>query len=187
MSRMIQSRGTQGVAGDQNPIAGIAGLAIMGVGVWVLICAARLILSAIEFAWTVPTWNSVPGLAVNIFENAICGLMAALAIGILQAWGRKPGHLTELFVPALFHGGLAQPELNATFWGKVALSSSVGWIVGRVAGAAGMIALPPAMSSSASILFSNHSVPLVIFLGGGLGGPGAPTSGRPYSCSLSYS
>jgi hypothetical protein len=147
-------------------------LGFAAVGVWGLICATRLIFAAIGFALTPPTWNTVPGLAVNILENAICGLMAALAIGIILFWGRKPGKLTESFVSALFNGNLAKPDINAVFWGKVVLSGAVGWTVGRVAGGAGIVALPPTIASSGPVLFGSGKVPLVMFIGGGYGGPG---------------
>jgi hypothetical protein len=158
--RQIRGSRTIRVASGENPVVGLIGLTVMGVGVWGLICATRLLFAAIGFAFTPPTWSNVPGLAVNILENAICGLMTALAIGIVMAWEKKPG------------SNLPHPELNAAFWGKVVLFASIGWAVGRVAGAAGTIDLPPAMSNSAYVLFSSDKVPLVMFIDGRLGGPG---------------
>ena len=168
----MRSRSTGPVGSDVDPVVGGLSLAAVCVGVWALVCAARLILAAISFALAPPDWITVRGLAANIFENAICGLFAGLAIGIFMAWGRKPGNLGSSFLSALFNKNLAQPDLDALFWGRVVLSGVVGWIVGRVAGSVGIIALPPSWSLNAQTVLHATNTPLALFIGGGMGGPG---------------
>lgn len=171
--QQVRYRGPTGPVGaDVNPIVGIAGFAAFGIGLWVLVCVARLVLAAISFAIAPPDWTTVPGLAANIIENAVCGLFAGLVIGGLLAWGRKPDKLGESFLSALFNKGLAGPDINALFWGRVVLSGVVGWTVGRVAGGVGMIALPPSLSGAAHTVLTASAAPIVLFVGGGLGGSG---------------
>src|ERR1043166_744503 len=157
---------------DINPFVGFLGLAGVVIGIWALVCAARLILAAISALLAPPDWITVPGLAANIFENAICGLFAGLAIGVLMAWGRKPGNLASSFLSALFNKNLAQPDLDALFWGRVVLSGVVGWIVGRTAGGVGIIALPSSWSLNAQTILHATNTPLGRFIGGDFGGPG---------------
>ncbi|HEX7965237.1 MAG TPA: hypothetical protein VF651_05930 [Gammaproteobacteria bacterium] len=149
---------------------GFIGLGVFGLGLWGFISALRILLAATGFLMSDAAWDTLPGLAANVAQSVFFGLCAGVAVAVLRSTVKTAAGV-ESFVSALFNRRVAAPELDAHFFGQVALTGAIGIAVGYVTGAAGVTMLPAAWSdASAGVL--GAATPIVAFAGGGFGGPG---------------
>ena len=150
---------------------GFVSLAVFGLGLWGFISAVRVLLAATSFLMSDAGLDTIPGLVANIAQSIFFGLCAGAVVAFMRATVKSTGQI-ESFISALFNRRLAMPELDAHFFGQVALAGSIGIAVGYITGAAGATAWPAAWSqTSADVLTA--ATPIVAFAGGGFGGPGA--------------
>jgi hypothetical protein len=167
---MGPTRGPMSSTGG-NPIAGLLGLGVFGVAIWGVVCAAQIILSAVSGILDVIATGWIGEIANNIILSAIGGALAGLVIVAMRSWPQKPSHTTESFISALFHKGLAAPQIGEAFWAKALLGGVIGAIVGAISGGAGIVNFPQFFSGSTESVIQNHALAIMGFAGGGFGGP----------------
>jgi hypothetical protein len=127
----------------------------LGLIVWALACAGQLAAVALSILFSGRSVFAIPGLASNMVENAMFGGLGGLAIGMAAAWpdtGRR--------------------RLGGVFWGEALSVGLTGLIVAAFAGAVGALALPPDISTAAHAIFNANTVPIMVFIGGGIQGAG---------------
>jgi hypothetical protein len=110
----------------------------------------------------------------NLVLSGIGGVFAGIAMTTLRAWSRKSRAATESFLSALFSNGLGRPQLDAVFWGRVALGGTIGFAVGAACGVIGIVSFPQFLSESGLDVLRDGTYPIVEFVGGGSGGAGDP-------------
>src|SRR5437868_809891 len=116
MSIISGQRNTSGPVGG-NPILGAIGLLAMGISLWVLACAAAVTLSGLSLLLDLSLHGGPAGIIQNVLMSGVAGIFAGVAMAIVRCWPRKTSALTKSFISALFSKGLAEPQLDAVFWG----------------------------------------------------------------------
>jgi ABC-type multidrug transport system fused ATPase/permease subunit len=154
-----------------NPITGLLSLGAFGIFIWGFVCAARIIFSAVSSVLDVISTGWIGDIANNIVLSAIGGALAGLAGVAMRSWPKKPGHTTQSFISALFHKGLADPQLEEAFWFKTLLGGIIGAIVGGISGGGGTVNFPQFFSGSTATIIHNRGLAVIGFAGGGFGGP----------------
>jgi hypothetical protein len=151
-------------------IAKPIGLGVVVIGIWALVCAARVTFATISMVFEIFSSNAPSGLLFNVILSGLSGVFAAAAIAVVRAWPRKPGKLEESFVSALFNKGLVNS--NGDFLKKAFVYGIIGFLAGGICGAGGMTNFPQFFSDSTAQIFRNASAfPILVFAGGGFGGP----------------
>lgn len=158
--------------GSSNPIGGLFALGVMAVSIWAVVCAARITLTAAGLLFDVVLGSAASDMVQNVVLSAIAGAFAGVAVGVMRSFRRKSAQLSQSLISALVSKGLAAPTLDSIFWGRVVLSGLVGFLVGSLNGATGIISFPQVIGGSAQQVVTSTMFPLAQFLGGGFGGPG---------------
>jgi hypothetical protein len=154
-----------------NPLLGVLGLGVAAFSIWGLVCAARITLGAVSVLVDVFLGAAPSSLLGSVTLSAFAGAFAGIALALLRSLRRKPDAASKSFLSALFSKGLTR-SINSGFWGRALISGTVGLLVGAITGASGAISFPQFFNGSASSILSAGSLPLMVFVGGGFGGPG---------------
>lgn len=155
-----------------NPILGFVGIGAVGISIWALYSAAGVTLSAVSQTLSAVFGEANPAIVDSLILSGIAGAFAGVAVAALRSLTRKPNRLAESFVSALFSGGLAAPARDRVFWGRVFLGGGIGFAIGAMNGASGILSFLHPFSDSAAAVLQNQAFPIVVLLGGGFGGPG---------------
>jgi len=165
------SRSSSSPTSLSDVVIGTLGLCAFCLGLWGLISAVSILVATTGFLMGDASWDTLPGLAANVAQSVFFGLCAGAAVALFRSTVKSPGQV-ETFISALFNRRLGAPELDAQFFGQVALNGVVGVAVGYIVGAAGATALPAGWSDASTGVLS-AATPILAFAGGGFGGPGA--------------
>jgi hypothetical protein len=132
----------------------VGAVGVLSLVAWALICAGQLAAVALSILASDRSVFAVPGLASNVVENALCGGLGGFAVGA-AAWRAK-----------------GRRRFGALFWGEALSVALTGLLAAAFAGVVGALGLPPGVATSARALFSAGEVPIMVFLSGGMQGPG---------------
>jgi len=134
---------------------------------------AQITLASLSVTISVFLGLAPEGVLQNVALSAVAGLFAGIGIIVLRSITRKSDISSESFVSAVLSKGLAAPHWDGIFWERVFVGAFVGIGVGAINGAGGIINFLQLMDGSAQQVLQGSHYPLIVFLGGGYGGPGA--------------
>lgn len=173
---MTQTDGGGGVSVPSGPITGLLGVGAIVCVCWATWWAVRIVLGTVFTLLHAVIGQPVGGLAANMLLSGIGGAFAGIALAIVRSLPRKPGHLAKSFISALFTGGLQTAPLGSEYLEKVLLGAAVGFLVGSISGAAGILGPPQLLLNTHLGIIRNPVYPVIALWGGGVGGSGGDST-----------